>query len=104
MILIAHTITSSMENVKASGRKISLNYIINGKLKIKYDMHSGDVSAVPTHDENVLEIFGSEMINRVKNKHNSWQWVPIIVAITIFKFIFVFILWTTKAIILLSFG
>ena len=104
MILIAHTIASSVENVMASGRKTSLNYIINGKLKTKYDMHSGDVSEVTTRDENVLEIFGSEMISRVENKHNSWWWVPIIVAITIFKFIFVFILWTTKVIILLNFG
>ena len=104
MILIAHTIANSVENVIASWRKTSLNYITNGKLKIKYDMDSGEVSAVTVHDENVLEMFGSEMMSRVESKHNSRRWVPIIVAITIFKFIFIFILWTTKAIILLNFG
>ena len=39
-----------MENVIASWRKTSLNYITNGKLKIKYDMDSGEVSAVTAHD------------------------------------------------------
>ena len=35
-------------------------YTINGKLKVKYDLDSGEVSAVITNDEDLLEIFGSE--------------------------------------------
>ena len=34
-------------------------------------MDSGEVSAGTTHNENVLEIFGSEMMSRVESKHNS---------------------------------
>ena len=34
-------------------------------------MDSGEVSAVTAHDENVLEMFGSEMMSRVESKHNS---------------------------------
>ena len=41
-------------------------YTINGKLKINYDLHSGEVSAVITHDGDLLEIFGSEMMSWVK--------------------------------------
>ena len=66
-------------------------YTINGKLKIKYDSDSGKVSAVITHDEDLLEIFGSEMMSRVKSGHNLPRRVRVMVAITIFKFIFIFI-------------
>ena len=38
-------------------------YTINGKLKISYDSHSGEVSAVITHNRDLLEIFGSEMMS-----------------------------------------
>ena len=38
--------------------------------KIKYDLDSGEVSAVTTHDEDLLQILGSEMMRRVKSKHN----------------------------------
>ena len=66
-------------------------YTLNSKLKIKYDSDSDEVSAVATHDKNLLEIFGYEMMTRVKSEHNPRRWVRIMVAITIFKFIFVFI-------------
>ena len=39
-------------------------YTINGKLKIKYDSGSGEVSAVITHDEDFL------MTSRVEREHN----------------------------------
>ena len=68
----------------------SLN-TINGKLKIKYDLDSGEVSVVITHEEDLLEIFGSGMMSRVESKHNPQWWVIIMVAISIFKFIFIFI-------------
>ena len=45
-------------------------YTINGKLKIKYDSDSGDVSVVITHDENLLETFGSKIMSRGENEHN----------------------------------
>ena len=45
-------------------------YTLNSKLKIKYDSDSDEVSAVATHDKNLLEIFGYEMMTRVKSEHN----------------------------------
>ena len=45
-------------------------YTINSKLKIKYDSNSGEVSAVITHDEDLLEIFGSEIMSRVACEQN----------------------------------
>ena len=45
-------------------------YTINGKLKIKYDLDSVEVSAVRTHDKDLLEIFSSEIMSRVESEHN----------------------------------
>ena len=65
MNLFAHTIANCLENVIASKCKNQLKYFytINGKLKISYDSHSGEVSAVITHNGDLLEIFGSEMMS-----------------------------------------
>ena len=53
-------------------------------------MDSVEVSAVRTHVKDLLEIFGSEMMSRVESEHNPQRWVRIMVAITIFKFLFLF--------------
>ena len=47
------------------------------------------VSAVISHDEDLLEIFGSEMMSKVESERNPRRWLRIMVAITIFKFIFI---------------
>ena len=65
-------------------------YTINSKLKNKYDSDSGEVSVIVTHDKDLSEIFGSEMMSRVKSEHNP-EWVRIMVALTTFKSIFIFI-------------
>ena len=67
----------------------SLN-TINGKLKIKYDLDSGEVSVVIAHEEDLLEIFGSGMMSRVESEHNPQWWVIIMVAIIYFQIYFYF--------------
>ena len=51
-------------------------------------MDSGEVSVVIAHDEDLVEIFGSEMMSRVKSQHNPQWWVRIMVAINSFLFLF----------------
>ena len=46
---------------------------MNDNLKIKFVLDDGEISVVTTHNENLLEIFGIKMMNRVKSKRSPRQ-------------------------------
>ena len=58
---------------KMGNRKKQVNsfYTITSKLKIKYNSDHGEVPAIITYDEEILEIFGAETVRRVESKRNS---------------------------------
>ena len=52
-------------------KQVNSFYTITSKLKIKYNSDHGKVPAIITYDEEILEIFGAEMVRRVESKRNS---------------------------------
>ena len=44
---------------------ITLFYTVNGKIKITYEANNGNVTSVVNHEEDLLEIFGKDIMDEI---------------------------------------